>query len=190
MRSVAGLSTVETVKKYETLVGSESHGEFYNNTGKFLPLSVYKAQGFDDAAIKANSRPENIKEHAVFGTVYRVPIMETGNRGDRTMCRSSHVKAKGKRLSLSSEPAEGLLALEDGAADSASSKSHSSSDSSSSSTSSSSSKGKKGKKNKKHKKSKKDKKDKKDKNGKKSKKNTKDEGKKRSRGQEWSECTC
>ena len=189
MRSVAGLSTAETVKKYETLVGSESHGEFYNNTGKFLPLSVYKAQGFDEEAIKAHSKPENIKQHAVFGTVYRVPIMETGNRGDRTMCRSSHVKAKGKQLSLSSEPAEGLLAIEDGAADSASSKSHSSSDSSSSSTSSSS-KGKKGKKNKKHKKSKKDKKDKKGKKSKKSKKNTKDKGKKRNRDQEWSECTC
>ena len=183
MRSVSGLSTAETVKKYETWVGSESHGEFYNNTGKFLPLSVYKAHGFDDEAIKANSRPENIKEHAVFGTVYRVPIMETGNRGDRTVCRSSRVKAKAKQLSLSSEPAEGLLAVEDGAADSASSKSDSSSDSSSSNTSSSS----KGKKNKKHKKSKKDKKDKKgkkSKKSKKSKKNKKDKGKKRNRDQE------
>ena len=42
--------------------------------GQFLPLSVWKLNGFSIEVIEKNSRPEDVEPHTVFGQVYRVPV--------------------------------------------------------------------------------------------------------------------
>ncbi len=47
-----------------------------SENGKFLPLSWYAAQGYNTAAIEANTSPENKQFHTVLQeTVFRVPII-------------------------------------------------------------------------------------------------------------------
>jgi hypothetical protein len=188
-----GLTGADVIKKArELLVASESHGEYYVDGGEFLPLSVWGRRGFDENNIMMRSLKSDVREDRVLGTIYRVKILSTGNKGEATTTRSTVCKRKSKALpapqdqSSSSRP---RLALEDGSAADASTphassdegSSSSPSDSSDTSSSSSSSsakhkkkskkgkKGKTGKKEKKVKKEKKLKKGKKDKKGKKGK---------------------
>ena len=45
--------------------------KFDSNGGKFLPLNVWAAKGYDRDAIEAKTLPEDIREHPVLGRTYR-----------------------------------------------------------------------------------------------------------------------
>ena len=49
--------------------------------GQFLPLAKWAHDGFDSETIKAKSLPDDVIEHAVLGTCYRVSILEKTERG-------------------------------------------------------------------------------------------------------------
>ena len=120
---------------------------------------VQSASGFDDERIRLHSKPADIMEDKVLGTVYRVRLLETKREGRRTIKRVSRLSGHGQFAAGSTETLGDckLLAIKDSTADSSSSESTSSSSSS----------------RHKKKKSKKDKKDKKPKKGKKNKKDKK-----------------
>jgi hypothetical protein len=193
------METSDMLKKAtELLEGSEAHGEFYIDGGKFLPLSVWANQGYDVDRIERLTLKEDTKEDRVLGKTFRVKVLVTG-----TLKKTTQLKRKRgaaplalQDQSASSSSTRRPLALEDepqalpgntttppASPEGASSSSTSSKDSSDDSSSDSSSskhkkkgkKGKKGKKNKKDKKGKKGKKNKKDKKNKKEKKSKKDE---------------
>ena len=105
----------------------ERHEEVYAESGK--------SKGYDDAAIKENSREENIGWCDVVGQVYRLPIRSFGRQGCRGQMRDQEQSAQGRKRKLENA----LAALDNG-------KTGDDSDDSSSSTSSSSSEKKKKKK--------------------------------------------
>lgn len=170
-RSVASVSGPGSIAKCRELLRQhETHEQFYEFGGEFLPLNVWKTRGFDDSAILEKSGSDDIKVHPVLGTVYRVKTLKAGSRGAEGATRSSNTGAPVKKVKLS-EPlvaeAPVLAAAADAADKSESSNESSDSDASDSSRSSSKhKKTKKSKKNAKHKKNKKEKKGKKAKNGK------------------------
>jgi hypothetical protein len=189
-------------KARELLEATESHGQFYCDGGKFLPLSVWANMGYDVDRIERLTLKEDSREDRVLGKTFRVRVLSTGNKGESMLSRKSVLKRK-RNAPLALDPTSRTgepLALEDLPAGtttpparfpggssssnkSSNDSSNESSDDSSNDSSSSSSKhkkkkgkkGKKGKKNKKDKKGKKNKKDKKNKKNKKEKKNKKDE---------------
>ena len=61
----------------------ERSEQLYANMGQYLPLDVWKTQGFNPEMIKANTKPEDIRTCSVLGLCYRVEIMSTGNRGSK-----------------------------------------------------------------------------------------------------------
>jgi hypothetical protein len=170
-RSVAGLSAGEAEKKFQDIVRVqetsqvEEHEAFYEFSGEWAPLSVWKAKGYDAELIESKSLPQNRKSHPMFGTVYRVMVEGSGQRGSRKNRTEDRMTAKAK-VPRTRASSSGHLMLEDRQHEPVSPSPLSSRSSSSSSSSSSSrkkkSKGKKSKKDKKRaKKSKKDKKEKK-----------------------------
>lgn len=56
----------------------ESH---YDNSGEFLPLSVWTQRGFNAESIETNSSDSNIRFDPVLGKIYRVVIQSSGHRG-------------------------------------------------------------------------------------------------------------
>ena len=56
----------------------ESH---YDNSGEFLPLSVWAQRGFNTESIETNSSDSNIRFDPVLGKIYRVVIQSSGHRG-------------------------------------------------------------------------------------------------------------
>ena len=56
----------------------ESH---YDNSGEFLPLSVWAQRGFNAESIETNSSDSNIRFDPVLGKIYRVVIQSSGHRG-------------------------------------------------------------------------------------------------------------
>lgn len=58
--------------------------------GEFLPLSVYKTQGYDTEKIKANCPPQDKEEHPVLGLTYRLSIKSLRYR-DIDRCIEEHI---------------------------------------------------------------------------------------------------
>ena len=51
------------------LESHESHDQWYENGGSFLPLGVWSSRGFDAENIRANSNAEDIRQDRALGTV-------------------------------------------------------------------------------------------------------------------------
>jgi len=146
---------------------------FYEEGGAYLPLSVWDRKGYNTADIITGTAPEDILEHPVLKTCYRLKILSKGCRGSNGWSRSSKIGctsskrkfeeafAKGARHSIV-DPPKALADKDAPKADEQNNddeeKPGSASDSESSSSSSSSSGGKKKDKKKKKKKAKKEKK--------------------------------
>jgi len=154
----------------------ENRETFFESSGEFLPLSVWATRGYDVVALEAHAAPEDKREDPIFGTIYRIRVLTTGERGAQGFQRLRCLEGKRQRVkrvaqdeaiegatSASSGSAAGVFAIAGGAAALADAPSSSDNSSSSSSSSSSSKKKKKSKKSKSTKKSKKSKKDGKDK---------------------------
>jgi hypothetical protein len=153
------MSGEKASERFIALVAVEEHGEYYDEHAEWLPLEVWASRGYNKDAIEAKARPEDKRQHPVLGDVYRVSILQTGNRGVRGTKKTDTLSAassSGGPAAITGGSAP-VLALAD--------KSDSSSGNSSDSSSSSRHK-KKSKKGKKGKKGKKEKKEKKEKNGK------------------------
>ena len=73
------------VKKAEEMlnISEDIEAQYYQSGGKFLPINVWTIKGYDAVAIKAKSAPEDIREHPVLGTTYRLKIIELGDRGEK-----------------------------------------------------------------------------------------------------------
>jgi len=167
-------ATVHTQKDLKKLADEKfarynNEEEFFEEGGKFLPLSVWQAQGFNTDHISQNSLPKNIKTCRVLGLVYRLPILSVGTRGASGWSRSSGARASGsikkaKAIKDGAAEAAGGMNEDDGqeAAGDAASEDCSDSSSSSSDSSSSAGDGKKKKKKDKTKKKKEKKKKKKE----------------------------
>jgi hypothetical protein len=192
--SISGMNGAESAEHWDVFVQTqEATTEFFKDGGEYLPLGVWAVRGFNVAAIELGSRPSDVMEDPVLGTVYRVRILQKGNSGTRGTVVTKNLKRKAPMQALPPSGASSngagssgdggftvggdgpmqaiqpppMAALLDGAADS---------DSDSSSTTTSSSSSSSGdKKKKKHKKGKKGKKGKKDKKSKKSKKDKKEQ---------------
>ena len=91
------------LKADEAFARYNEEEEFYEEDGRFLPLSVWGNQGFDTSLIRLNSLPKNIKMHSVLGEVFRVPILSMGTRGACGWKRSSGQTSTGpcKKLKAS-----------------------------------------------------------------------------------------
>ena len=61
----------------------QKQAKYFDDSGEYLPLSVWGNRGFDVAAIEKNSETRDIKNHPVLGRVYRVQILTTGSRGEK-----------------------------------------------------------------------------------------------------------
>jgi hypothetical protein len=178
------------VTRLEKLIATESHSEYYQQQGEWLPLSVWGARGFDVAAIERNTLPANRRSDVVLGEVFCVALQTNGFRGNRGTVRSDELVRSSKPRAgshllqqVASGSGSAAAAVEDDAGEQKDeeeddSSSNSSKSSSTSNSSSSSSNDRKKKKSKKSKSNKKDKHSKKHK-GKKNKKDKKDKHKKR-----------
>jgi hypothetical protein len=74
----------------------EEHGEFYEDGGDFLPLSVLTQQGFNATSIEENALPKDQRDHPVLGKTYRVNIIKGGFRGTKTVGKSDKLLAAGQ----------------------------------------------------------------------------------------------
>ena len=168
----------ETVSQLSDFLSKyETHESYYEDKGKFLPLSVWDRQGYDVQMIKDRSDPKDKMVHPILGDVCRVRILNTGARGAEGLKQLENLKAREKPLTKKAKTAaqsvaepvaeadEAAAAADEAAAgnsaeqnddsdstsDSDSDSSSSSSSSRSSSSSSSRRKSKKGKRSKKNK---------------------------------------
>ena len=82
-KSVAGLDKYATASQYETFTTSRTVTHKYYQGGKYLPLGVWRTQGFDVERIERLTLKADIKEDRVLGKTYRVKIVETGTSDDR-----------------------------------------------------------------------------------------------------------
>ena len=97
--------------KMEFSVTHEAHRAiYYDNQGKFLPLSVWKNMGYDVDRIKNFSNPHDVRSDPVLGEVYRVVTMVTGDRGHESTVVSESWNAKGSGKGPKAGP-EQILAL-------------------------------------------------------------------------------
>ena len=97
--------------------------------GQFLPLSVYARQGFDTADIEKNTHKDNIQQHPVLGTVYRVDIKGVKRKAIEMQVReqvlkavqsqadSAHLKAIQRKAEQLLLPKSSKKAIEDGTAE-------------------------------------------------------------------------
>ena len=162
------LSGEDAAEKFTSMLHEEQTDEYSDDKGKWKPLTVWAAKGYDTARLLANCAVKDRKPDAVFGEVFRVRTLEDGVKKVTRFGFTSKFNAQIKVPTGGAASSwSDTLAIADGKVSSYSS---SSSTSSSSSDRKKSKKSKKDKKNKKEKKEKrkKDKKDKKNKNGKRS----------------------
>ena len=97
MAAIADKSVDDVMAAYDELMEKyEEHAEVYADMGEFLPLSVWKARGFDIESIEANSKPANVRTCPVLGLTYRVPILSSGHEGRKGKKRSSTATAAAK----------------------------------------------------------------------------------------------
>lgn len=81
VRCASGKDVVTKMKEFmETHHIQEA---FYENSGEFLPLSVWAARGFDVNAIADKSDASDKKIHPVLGESFRVRILSAGTRGSQ-----------------------------------------------------------------------------------------------------------
>jgi hypothetical protein len=136
----------EANQRLVELTVHETHGEFYEDAGEFLPLSVWAVKGYDPQVIEQGALDKDKRFHPVLGQTFRVNIIRGGHRGSRIVGKSDKLSAAGPMPALSAltgpTPQLALADVE-------------SSDSSSSSSSSRHKRSKKSKKSKKAKKAKK-----------------------------------
>ena len=100
---------------------------FFDDSGTYLPLSVWKQQGFDIDSIVEHSKPSDVMDHDVLGKTYRVPLLLKGNRGSQGYNReashtagpmgmeasgSSDVQPEAKRMRIDAQPNEDMAQLE------------------------------------------------------------------------------
>ena len=146
------MSAIQSNERFIVLTAVEEHGEYYDDSGEWLPLEVWGQKGFDKEAILTKTRPEDRRMHPLGFETFRVVVLRTGHRGQKVVTKTDRLSAKSVP-DVASPTVDGvpsaLLAIGDKAG-------------SSSSSSSSSSSASRHKKSKKSKKSKKDKKDKKE----------------------------
>ena len=90
MRDIGQMKTIEEVKKYanHALDKYQQQAEYFDNSGEFLPLSVWAQRGFDVDMIEQKTRPCDKQVHPVLGTTYRIHLLKTGNRGEKGWKRS------------------------------------------------------------------------------------------------------
>ena len=125
--SVANLGIDGTVQALEAVLSTQTMEEEWAEGGVFLPIGVWQTKGFDIQKIQEKSGPEDLSEHPVLGTVYRVRLQSSTFKRKRALTRESRIRAPTKLPSVGST----TLAIEDGDPNTSSS---SSSDTSSSSS--------------------------------------------------------
>ena len=82
MKSIKDLNCKATVEKARAFVKTyETHEKAYANGGNFWPLSKWAHDGFDADTIKSLTLPEDIQQHEILGTCYRVKILMKEERG-------------------------------------------------------------------------------------------------------------
>ena len=124
---IHGLSAAHVAEKARGIIAkTEAHKQVYANGGEYLPLSAWAVKGFDTDRIRDLSAAEDIIEHDVLGTTYRVKILSKGEAGERG---STWTNVKEKRQRTATPPAScrSVVANESSMSDSDSSKSSSSS---------------------------------------------------------------
>ena len=91
-RDAAGASKAELSTLYESTLQLEKERlEKETTKGSFYPLSYWQTQGFDIERIRTKSTPEDIREHAVLGTTYRVHIDTSTDQRVNRMKETSKV---------------------------------------------------------------------------------------------------
>ena len=75
------------------LTSTEEHGEFYEDSGEWLPLAVWAKWGFDAESIRNKSRPEDRKVHVVLGEIFRVSVLRSGHKGNTTVMKQDKLSA-------------------------------------------------------------------------------------------------
>ena len=76
--SAAELLRAKTEEYFEKFNTSQ---DFYEESGQFLPLSVWDRKGFSTEDIVANSVEADTAIHPVLGPVYRVKLLTKGSKG-------------------------------------------------------------------------------------------------------------
>jgi hypothetical protein len=85
------------IKANSVITKHQSHEQFFERGGVFLPLSVWANKGYDPETIRTKSKPENKSSHEVLGDVYRVAILATGERGARGFQSRHELEARPKK---------------------------------------------------------------------------------------------
>jgi hypothetical protein len=85
------------IKANSVITKHQSHEQFFERGGEFLPLSVWANKGYDPETIRTKSKPENKSSHEVLGDVYRVAILATGERGARGFQSRHELEARPKK---------------------------------------------------------------------------------------------
>ena len=85
------------IKANSVITKHQSHEQFFERGGEFLPLSVWASKGYDPEIIRTRSKPQNKSSHEVLGDVYRVAILATGERGARGFQSRHELEARPKK---------------------------------------------------------------------------------------------
>ena len=78
LQTVTDTETKFEMSRNISLKKVESDLNIYEEGGAFLPLSVWATKGYDSDRIKDLSESQDIEEHRVLGTTYRVAVKKTG----------------------------------------------------------------------------------------------------------------
>jgi len=97
---VAGMNKL--VKRFET------HSQFYENGGEWLPLGVWGARGYDMERIEKNTPKEHKKLDPQVGVLYRVRVFKEGERGEKGSTSEQQIDAAFKRQRLSAASVNSL----------------------------------------------------------------------------------
>ena len=100
MKGIKSMTAKDAKAKAEAMIKEHAmEEEFYEASGQFLPLSVWKTQGFDENRIAANTAKKDILWSKQLGHCYRVPIVKSGQRGSKGR-RCEDVLSGGGRQTL------------------------------------------------------------------------------------------
>ena len=84
----------------------EKRESYYQDAGRFLPLAVWGKKGYDEQRILDHAPPEDIHEHPVLGTTYRIRIYEAGTRGAQGWQQSDKKEASAPKKRKAEPKAE------------------------------------------------------------------------------------
>ena len=97
-KSVKDIGYKEMIIKANSVITKhQSHEQFFERGGEFLPLSVWASKGYDPEIIRTKTKPENKSSHEVLGDVYRVAILATGERGSKGFQSRHEIEARPKK---------------------------------------------------------------------------------------------